>query len=180
MSGNDVFFATAQQLVAQDQDGAADLYDARVNGGVPAPQSTPPCAGDACKPPPSGAPAEQSPGTQPFHGPGNVQGAKLKVNSITAAQVKRLARTGKLTLTVHVNKAGKVNADLQGRLHHHGFTTVDRATKKAHGAGKLKLKLHLSKKAKKALAKKGHLVVRIQVRFHNAHKTTKLTLKESH
>ena len=36
-SGNDVFFATADELVGQDQDNLVDLYDARVGGGFPAP-----------------------------------------------------------------------------------------------------------------------------------------------
>lgn len=35
-SGNDVFFATADQLVSQDHDNRVDLYDARVGGGFPA------------------------------------------------------------------------------------------------------------------------------------------------
>ncbi len=50
-SGRDVFFTTTQRLVSTDTDAAADIYDARVDGGL-ASQNTvaiPPCHGDACR-----------------------------------------------------------------------------------------------------------------------------------
>ncbi len=49
--GSDVFFTTAQQLVAGDVDQSVDLYDARVGGGI-AVQNEPPvagCVGDECQ-----------------------------------------------------------------------------------------------------------------------------------
>ncbi len=45
-SGDDVFFTTKQQLVPQDEDEEADLYDARMDGGFPAPVTTPVCGGE--------------------------------------------------------------------------------------------------------------------------------------
>jgi hypothetical protein len=56
-TGNDVFFTTRSQLVAQDQDQLIDLYDARVGGGFPAPSTSSACSGDDCQGPPSSAPA---------------------------------------------------------------------------------------------------------------------------
>jgi hypothetical protein len=51
-SGRDVFFVTVQGLVAQDTDGAPDVYDARLGGGFPASPSEPePCSGDGCQGP---------------------------------------------------------------------------------------------------------------------------------
>jgi hypothetical protein len=51
-SGRDVFFTTSQGLLAQDTDGAADIYDARIGGGfAPAPAPRQPCSGDACQGP---------------------------------------------------------------------------------------------------------------------------------
>jgi hypothetical protein len=47
-SGNDVFFRTRQQLVPSDVDGAPDLYDARIDGGVPASAPEAACEGEAC------------------------------------------------------------------------------------------------------------------------------------
>lgn len=70
-SGNDVTFTTSGQLVPQDQDGFTDIYDARVDGGIPVPESPPPCQADACKPPPSTPPPGSTPGSSGFAGPGN-------------------------------------------------------------------------------------------------------------
>jgi hypothetical protein len=46
-SGHDVFFTTKQRLVAQDEDEAEDLYDARVNGGFAVPGRVPVCGDEA-------------------------------------------------------------------------------------------------------------------------------------
>lgn len=71
-SGRDVFFATHESLVAQDDDAAADIYDARIGGGYPPP---PPraveCEGDACSTPPS-APNDTTPSSFTFGGAGNI------------------------------------------------------------------------------------------------------------
>lgn len=48
-SGGDVFFTTTDQLVAQDTDTQRDIYDARVDGGFPAPVSTGGCGGEECQ-----------------------------------------------------------------------------------------------------------------------------------
>lgn len=78
-NGRDVFFGTADELLAQDKGTNVVVYDARVGGGFPAPTSPAPCgSGDSCKPPPSpqssifGTPAS---GT--FSGPGNVPPASM-------------------------------------------------------------------------------------------------------
>jgi hypothetical protein len=49
--GSDIFFLTDGSLVAGDQ-GAIDVYDARVGGGFPVPEPPIPCVGDACQPVP--------------------------------------------------------------------------------------------------------------------------------
>jgi hypothetical protein len=69
--GKDVFFLTHERLSGWDRDGQVDLYDARVNGGVPDPPPPPPgCEGDACQPPPL-ALNDPTPGSSSFAGPGN-------------------------------------------------------------------------------------------------------------
>jgi hypothetical protein len=68
--GHDVFFTTGQSLVVQDP-GLIDIYDARVEGGFPAPPVPPtPCQGDACQAH-GGAQAYQTPPSATFNGPGN-------------------------------------------------------------------------------------------------------------
>jgi hypothetical protein len=48
-TGSDIFFVTSQGLVPQDTDGAADIYDARLDGGFSSPPAQRrPCEGEAC------------------------------------------------------------------------------------------------------------------------------------
>ncbi len=95
-SGDDVFFFTRQALVSQDQDDNADIYDARVDGGIAAqnPSRTPAaCIGESClgavgAPPDFGAPATEVPLsssgdlTPPFVEPSTTHALK----SLTRAQ----------------------------------------------------------------------------------------------
>ncbi len=74
VTGDDVFFTTSDPLVAQDGDQSLDLYDAKADGGL-APQNALPtagCGGEACKPPVSGQPVEQAPGSSGISGQGNL------------------------------------------------------------------------------------------------------------
>jgi hypothetical protein len=47
-SGDDVFFTTADRLVPADTDSELDIYDARVDGGFPAPVETSGCEAQGC------------------------------------------------------------------------------------------------------------------------------------
>jgi hypothetical protein len=47
-SGSDIFFITTASLVGQDTDTLSDVYDARVDGGFPAPAESS-CSGEACQ-----------------------------------------------------------------------------------------------------------------------------------
>jgi hypothetical protein len=76
-SGDDVFFTTNASLLPQDP-GLIDIYDARANGGFPAPPSPPgPCQGEACltAPPP---PNDPTPASASFKGAGNATAKKAK------------------------------------------------------------------------------------------------------
>lgn len=56
-SGHDVFLVTRQQISGWDPDKLVDVYDARVEGGLPEPPPpAPECIGDACQGTPSAAP----------------------------------------------------------------------------------------------------------------------------
>jgi hypothetical protein len=80
-SGDDVFFFTRQQLVDQDKDELQDVYDARVGGGLASqnPITLVPCeSAEACHGPGQEAPAESSPGSATFIGPGNPVGKHKK------------------------------------------------------------------------------------------------------
>jgi NHL repeat/WD40-like Beta Propeller Repeat len=69
-NGDDVFFLTKAQLVHADTDKVADIYDARVGGGIAEPPSPPVCEGDACQSPVS-APEDPTPGSLTYSGPAN-------------------------------------------------------------------------------------------------------------
>jgi hypothetical protein len=73
VSGDDVFFLTDDQLVGWDTDRSYDIYDARVNGGLPEPSLAEiPCLGDACQPIPN-PPNDPTPASESFKGAGNVK-----------------------------------------------------------------------------------------------------------
>jgi DNA-binding beta-propeller fold protein YncE len=77
VSGNDVFFVTAAQLVSTDRDNSFDVYDARVCGSSPCikppPPPPPPCGSEAtCRPsapPPS---VFEAPASATSSGAGNI------------------------------------------------------------------------------------------------------------
>lgn len=79
-TGENVFFETADQLVGQDTDTQVDLYDARVDGGFPAPPVFPVCeaeagpSGEACRGTGSAPGVFAAPGSVVFSGPSNIVG----------------------------------------------------------------------------------------------------------
>ncbi|HET7418712.1 MAG TPA: hypothetical protein VFJ61_13905 [Solirubrobacterales bacterium] len=78
--GDDAFFSTSQKLVGRDNDGAVDIYDARVDGGLPA-QSPPvpqECLRDDCKATPGAGPELPFGGSEALSGPENVKPRKHK------------------------------------------------------------------------------------------------------
>ncbi len=104
-SGRDVFFQTADALVGQDTDTNLDIYDARIDGGFPAPAVPPACSGDACQGPLSGAPTLLSPGSE-FQAGGNPPLA-----APTAAKPKQKSKKPKPKR----RKAGKGHAKRRGQ-----------------------------------------------------------------
>jgi hypothetical protein len=87
-SGGDVFFATADQLVGQDTNTAVDVYDARIDGGFPAPAQPTPCAGEECQGALSAAPTLLSPSSELQAG-GNPPLAGEPAAKATQKQAKR-------------------------------------------------------------------------------------------
>ncbi len=90
--GSNVFFATADKLLPQEQSENVVVYDARVDGGFQAPNSTSTCAGETCKPVASlQPPLFSAPSSQTFSGPGNIvtpPATTVTPVTKTAAQVR--------------------------------------------------------------------------------------------
>jgi hypothetical protein len=90
-SGNDVFFRTADPLVPQDTDTQQDIYDARIGGGFPGSSLPPQCQGEACQPL-SVPPADGTPGSSSFTGPGNpTPGAPVRSTPKPLTPLQKLA-----------------------------------------------------------------------------------------
>ncbi|HYB24026.1 MAG TPA: hypothetical protein VED41_09535 [Solirubrobacteraceae bacterium] len=96
-SGDDVFFATREQLEPGDSDELMDVYDARVDGGLAAPASQASCQAGACEPAPGSLSPSQEPfptlpGSASFEGPGNLSATAAKPAPAKARRAQLLAR----------------------------------------------------------------------------------------
>ncbi len=104
MSGGDVFFSTADRLVGQDTDTNMDIYDARIDGGFPAPAEPSLCSGDACQGPLGAAPALLSPGSA-FQAGGNPPLAG--VPAVKPKQKAKKRKPGKRPGKGHAKRRGR-------------------------------------------------------------------------
>lgn len=183
-SGDNVFFTTREKLVGIDTDNQVDAYDARVGGGIPAQNPTPsrPCSGEECQGTPSGAPVLPGAGSTVGR-PGNPPPARrpsFSVARLSSTQRARLARGRRVAVRVQVSQAGKVSLTARARLGgRKRLRTVARASKTAPGAGTIELNVRLSTSARRALARKRTLTIRMAVRFTavKAAKTSTLRLR---
>jgi hypothetical protein len=171
-SGDDVFFATQDDLVPVDTDDSYDVYDARVGGGFPDnPDES--CAGEACQPAPALPPLILAPGS-PGVGPETAMPATPKRRKATTFRIGR-TRGSTSRVTVRVLTLGPGRLRVSGR----GLKTT---TRRAKRATTYTLKARLSRSSRRTLAKKGRVTVRVRVRFTPASgdtvsKTVKLTIK---
>ena len=105
--GSDVFFVTRQALVAADEEeGSASIYDARIDGGFASPASAAECVGEACQGPPGASP--------------DLQLRPPTAGLLTAPESKRRPRCGQGRL--RVNKRGRshcAKARHKRHRHHH-------------------------------------------------------------
>ena len=86
-SGADVFFEAGGKLVPQDVTLQKNVFDARIDGGFPAPANPPACSGDGCQGPLSAAPVLLSPGSEFQAGGGNF--APATSPSVAEKQAKK-------------------------------------------------------------------------------------------
>ena len=111
--GHDVFFTTYERLVRVDTDTQADLYDVRIDGGIPSQNAIPPaeCQGDACQGLPAAPPAV-TPSSAGFAGPGSPAPARKKARH---KRKKRQARhKGRKRQASHAAKRKRANRVKRG------------------------------------------------------------------
>jgi hypothetical protein len=159
--GRDVFFTTAAGLVGQDTDGASDIYDARLGGGLPSQDVTAGGAGslcreDACQGDPAVISAAAAAATMTFTGPGDRSApARRSAGKVSVSKVKPKlgSRAG---LRVRVPAAGAVS--VSGSL-------VSRATKTVTKAGTVTVPIVLTAKAQRTLRKRGTVKAAVVVTY---------------
>ena len=93
-SGRDVFFGTTDSLVPQDTDTQYSWYDAREEGGFPAPPATAGCAGEACQGPANTPLAVSTGVTNTLPAPGNLA-PPVPARVVVKPVVKKPARCKK-------------------------------------------------------------------------------------
>ena len=175
-SGRDIFFVTDAQVLATDGDSLTDIYTARVGGGFDRPQPAP-CAGDGCRGPSSNAPslAGSRSGLSGDGDPGDAA-AVLSLRAVTVTQRRRLAATGKVSLTVAANAAGRVSATARAKIGGRSVT-VGSGRRTLTTPGSVAVTLKLSRKARSQLAARGRLTVKVVVSHSKASKGRSVTLK---
>ena len=156
VSGDDAFIFTASQLVPQDQDRLADLYDVRVGGGLASQHqvASVSCTGDSCQGTPSGVPAVSTAASVTFGGPGNATPGGGS-GAAAPAKVKLLSRVvhgSSFVLKVSVPGRGRVT--ISGA----GVGTVGKSVSKA---GTYAFRVTLTSKEKRLLRHKRKLKVRV-------------------
>lgn len=133
--GSNVFFVTDDRLVGQDQDDTADMYDARVGGGIDAQSPKPgpaPCGGPDCQESTSGPTTADVAPTQ------RTDTATTKpagVRKTKVAVLRSSATATTLTLVVQVSGRGRIR--ITG-------ARVRTTSRSVAGAGKYTLKVPLS------------------------------------
>ena len=166
--GDDVFFATADQLVGQDRDDNVDIYDARVGGGLPdqgGPAPSSECAGDACRPPQSSPPGLRDPAPAADRpAPAVRPRPKLSKVRLSRAAIARLAEGARVPVRVRVNRGGVVKATVTASLGGKR-TVVASASRRAAKAGRVTLRLRLSKAARQAVGRRKRLAANLTLRF---------------
>ncbi len=167
LDGEDVFIRTTQRIDPREvEDRDADIYDARLGGGFPLPPAGPaPCnaVDDGCQ-----GPGAAGTGTSPrtdLPGGGNASpGARqiLEIRGLSRKARRKAAVTGLIPLRVTVAKPGMVRATGKARLGRKR-QTVAHTAKRAGKAGTVKVKLRLSRAAKRRLGSGRALRLQVKV-----------------
>jgi hypothetical protein len=177
LSGDDVIFTTADQLTWQDGDTTQDAYDARVDGGFPAPPTPASCSGEACQGSPPTAGTPPSPGTTAVTGQGNIATGASNASSspLNVSAKKAIAGPGG-TLSAKLAGSGRLVVSGPGLK-----STSVPVTK----AGTVTVKILLTNQARAKLRKRHALKISAKVLFTPAGGQAStaivvLTFKEAH
>jgi len=179
-TGQNVYFATRDQLTWQDKDRVLDVYTARRGGGIPEPPVPAACAalGDGCQGP-GGAPlGARNETTKPGGGDAAPPArATVRVKKPTRSQLGPLARGKKVKIKVTVTRPGRVS--IRGRARVGGRTkTVLSGSARASKPRTVEVTVRLSRAARTQLRRARKLRVSLEVRASGVRKpvTSSITL----
>jgi hypothetical protein len=124
-SGDDVFIATRERLVAADQDNNIDAYDVRVGGGFPAAvvSRVSSCEGDLCQGPIAAPPGAPTPASESLNGSGNVSAPVVKP-AVKPTRAQGLARALKACRKRHGRRRRKCESEARKR---YGYTRASKS-----------------------------------------------------
>jgi hypothetical protein len=182
-SGRNVYFATRDSLTWQDFDTVADVYTARVDGGIDQPVEPPVCSvlAGACH----GGDVPRTP-TPPNRtdggGGGNVDPGvrgKLSVAGLSRKAKRTAARRGVIALKVRANKAGVVRAAARARVGKRVRRVASGRVSVSRGE-RATLRLRLSAAARRRLASGKALRVSVRLTMGGADpRTTTVLLRRA-
>lgn len=158
--GSAVVFSTAQRLVAEDVDGANDVYVARIGGGIlsTSPPSTS-CSGEPCQGPFGALAQSGSPASAGFSGPGNAVASPPGAGQPSGKpgiKILSAVRGSRAQFRVKVPSGGAI------RVSGASITTSRRTVGKA---GSYSISARLSRKTLSALQKKRRTTIAVRVQF---------------
>jgi len=154
-----ILFRTQATLLPRDRDGGElDIYAARVGGGFAESSGPAACgAGGPCEAPPPGTPHRTPPAAA-------AGGPFIGIAPFGAAARRQLVAKGSTTLLLEVAAAGRLTAQGRARVGGHRETVATGAAV-AKAAGPVRLRLQLTKVARRSLAHGRDLRVELTLRL---------------
>jgi hypothetical protein len=174
----DIFFRDASSLLPWIESDRSKVWTARVGGGFPAPAAPlPGCADETCQgepsarvePVPSGSATHSAPDDADDPEPSWAPDPAVKVAKVSAAAKRRLAHGKAIALTVRSTAAGRVTATVRIKVGKR-WVRSGGAARTLRSAGTTKLSVRLGRQARRTLARRGALRVRIDVAHPQAEK----------
>ncbi len=156
--GETVVIFTGDTLIPRDRDGGdLDYYAARIGGGFVESSTSPSCVESCRTAAPGGADRPLPPSAKPA-------GGGIRLGRIDAAARRGILATGWITLLAEVPKAGKLSATATARIGRR-MRGVAAASVKVAEPGPARLRMRLSREARRRLAHGHALRVRVLVRL---------------
>lgn len=185
-SGDTVLFSTAESLVPQDDDGGdLDMYVARV-GGTPPGQRIPRvpgvgCEDDGCQGPANARVDDAVPGSTGLETEPPVDEAvrvapSARIMEVGRQQLRSLARRGRASLNVRATGAGTLRVVAEARIGGRVRIVARGSARSRREKSTVRVTVSLSRLARRALAQRRSLAVRISARFPNQTRAAVVTV----